>query len=1734
MAHLLALIIRILTPLTFFRTQVVGIVNKLLAQNEEYHNLLGRLLQSGRRDNILAGLDLVASAVHVDSPEPSNLMGGNRGRLAGKVWASVVEGGSAKALGKMLSMRRRTKEGAVDYGDKDPLDRPDIRHLVIHFILPMLPTTAFHAHAKAILPSLYSGLSQDPPITVYRILMAIWAAVSGPPPGVARRISLVLLDEKALIEMSHLLERAGVDPTTGRSVSEIAEGFLEGVTATPHRGICFEDEGWYPLEENDEEKGGRRDRKGLHNRILSNVVKRLGARVIDDEGRVGNWVLRMFDQSPELVAGYWPHSALSLEPRLDARWVATMAFMGRVISLPIPARSKFNQRAPRGTDGTNMPPRSSPPAVDVIVESVLPSPMTKGHMSKGLQHANYLVQHVTALALARGLQKLSAVQALFAQIAAELDEGTDGPWSLRSRELEAECRRRVPEVPVIVAFAQKSATMARPLSDDEDEEVEPALAARSAMLTEAALRLFGLYHKALPSLAGEARFDVGKLLVSASSANAERRARREAREGSVVSDSGSVGSVGTVGTVGMGGGFGHTRGNVEGFEALSQLHVLRLLAEVRGWTWTNKASGSQFTYLYHILQLHLSTRNAVTQAMTTTLLHKLLLPSLLFEHDPLELPIWLDALPYASDSASGPMFMAQQIHLLSFLDECVRRTLKTPHRYIEECAAVVPELSLRDVSSPLLMTMVEQLHAKLIGMHIATEAAAVVLNYLRRVIIGLLVKQAADSFIRVIIKLIANAVQAARDAGQPRGGLAEIIDLIESDLKIINGAGDWPRPDPETPRLIDEAEWEHRSFTRQALKALSGTGTETESLRKMIEGAEDDENSRQAQFLVHFLGADRDQAPIIGLLAACLGRAKENATGHRSKAAVFNDSRVRSIYLTASGTAVRDDLVVLAATLRPQVPFDRALAEHYTHEAIELLRTKEADAIVYAVINPWIRFLSPSQVATALELAVKRLFRKSKRRKSVAPNEDITSALGGLVEMATPSVVFPHLSALLALGIYRPVINCLRSAVARSLSSRLDVDVEKDTLVDIVTGDRDAQALLALLVSFSPKVARAFADALSEHSEWLDDARLLPALAALDTLPAKASTMAVAALRDPTHIDAVYDAAATLLSRASADDVNAAFSGSSECGLPLARAALALVTRAECSTAVQAILSAGLKATTHILSSSSPLAGDEIELLDTLGQVVVQGQAIHVEPSAELAEPVITAAVTDRSDVPSALNFAALLSSRAMLKASFVRQQLQALVVSRSMGRLTLASADKDLRTSFIKLIHALFIANTYVSAQPNFVEPLLPLYRGTLGTADMLLLHVFSAFEAQRKLSSTSILRHWHAGGGVSQKALDALLSLDPTKVFATCSAFPLRRKFEPSIFTASNDDIYDPVFVLSLLSATLGEDLGGLDWVEILRSNVLGLAVCALGSRDAAMRTVASYCLSTTVQLIPRAQFHEGPQLQHTLELVAHALPPKDLGNPSRLPPLIALFVAHALSALANPSSFIYPLSSRFLLQRPTLDASDVPLLYGMLYSSSDASRRERMWILRLLRDGTRSAADVQILARRNTLSLLSSLFQASIDVPFRALILEVFRSVALLPDGAKLVVKYAPWFTGLWSACSQQEQDTILSIMEEAVASGSKHGVAGLVQVASYGADIARARVLSRIALRVGEVSLIPSLLVDDAEVTELLFRLSLRIATMTPELKKAVETLAPRVAALSGPIGEWARSEARKCE
>ena len=87
----------------------------------EAYEQLCHLFQSEKRDEALAGVELAAAALHLDPPQIG--VHTDDGRLGLRVWSMLAEGGCTRRMGKMLAMRRRNKEGAPVYGDRDPLDR---------------------------------------------------------------------------------------------------------------------------------------------------------------------------------------------------------------------------------------------------------------------------------------------------------------------------------------------------------------------------------------------------------------------------------------------------------------------------------------------------------------------------------------------------------------------------------------------------------------------------------------------------------------------------------------------------------------------------------------------------------------------------------------------------------------------------------------------------------------------------------------------------------------------------------------------------------------------------------------------------------------------------------------------------------------------------------------------------------------------------------------------------------------------------------------------------------------------------------------------------------------------------------------------------------------------------------------------------------------------------------------------------------------------------------------------------------------------------------------------------------------------------------------------------------------------------------------------------------------------------------------------------------------------------
>ncbi|KAJ6559224.1 ribosome 60S biogenesis N-terminal-domain-containing protein [Mycena vulgaris] len=593
-----------------------------------------------------------------------------------------------KSLPKLLNMRRKSK--ADD--SVDPLAKPDIRTLYMFFCLSFvdqdtptqLKTMFLEQHREAFF-SIFRGLVQDPFVVIRRVLEICWSGI-WLDPKIKRTLKIGLFSEITVAQLLKIYERANAEDDDPEHVpADLVHHFLLAICTRPGIGICFKDRGWYPRTSEtesvpDEDHTRSRDKGGkIYNKILGNILKTLK---VNEDSRQQELALKIMASCPELVASFWSAAGLTLEPRLSSKWIANIAFFGSVLSLPIPTESFL-------ISDNRILYHPTPPPLAVVIENVLPSVNTKAHFSKGLLQSSGLVQHCTALALCKCLTKYVRVSQVFRSIetALEEDEG-DGQWAKMRRDLEREIRHRVPEFQVIVAFAsaqkegQGGAGKAAP---------HPT---KIALLAESAQRLLWMYHSCLPLLVAETRFDVGKLVQNFSEL------------GGNLSDPGNERDASTR------------------LNTVRQLHVLRLLNDSDQFVWGGKTVSSAKSHLHVLLDAFSACETPALRKTLKVLIVHLLSESIVFQQNQEEPSLWLWALPTARrpstnsyESQEGVSLTDETPTVIGFLDDCIQKCLKTPYRYIEEMQTIHrPETqqSARDeLSSPLIMTVLEQLAAKM-------------------------------------------------------------------------------------------------------------------------------------------------------------------------------------------------------------------------------------------------------------------------------------------------------------------------------------------------------------------------------------------------------------------------------------------------------------------------------------------------------------------------------------------------------------------------------------------------------------------------------------------------------------------------------------------------------------------------------------------------------------------------------------------------------------------------------------------------------------------------------------------------------------------------------------------------------------------------------------------------------------------------------------------------------------
>ncbi|CAE6427965.1 unnamed protein product, partial [Rhizoctonia solani] len=428
-------------------------------------------------------------------------------------------------------------------------------------------------------------------------------------------------------------------------------------------------------------------------------------------------------------------------------------------------------------------------------------------------------------------------------------------------------------------------------------------------------------------------------------------------------------------------------------------------------------------------------------------------------------------------------------------------------------------------------------------------------------------------------------------------------------------------------------------------------------------------------------------------------------------------------------------------------------------------------------------------------------------------------------------------------------------------------------------------------------------------------------------------------------------------------------------------------------------------------------AEDDTDSSDLLSCLPIFAQLLprssNIKP--HLAEPVLVAAIKNRIGSSCVMSLCSEIVAHTSLKAMGVNKLLQSVLHHPSFA--SICQMAPSLGDGPVSLLRSLFYKHPSSTCHPSHIIPLVHIYRGTLSRQDTQILSIFHLFEKSRQISISEILKNWTPEPSHTQPNdfLETVCNFEPVTMFRTCTSFPQRRDpqdMELGVGDARSD-IYDPNFVLPLLTTLMVSDepVTSMQWIDLCHTNVFSLAVSSLSSKRPAMRQLGYAALVTAYTRLPDVDFQERNQLIYTLDLLRNLIPQPD-STPShpipRLPTYTTLLLSHALRDIFSPATPLYPLVSRFLLQRPEFDPKDVPLLYTLLYSSSGEWRRERGWVLRFLADGMRSTEDWRVLKRRHTWDLLASVFQASPgDRVLRLSILEVLVNVSANKHAATSLV-------------------------------------------------------------------------------------------------------------------------------
>lgn len=281
----------------------------------------------------------------------------------------------------------------------------------------------------------------------------------------------------------------------GISIANEIHKLLMRVCTTPELGVLLPETGWYPTGSDPEtlltEDDGSielgldsavyvdkyRENVPVRNGILSSLAQVL--RPESDSLQI-ELLLAIFRAAPELVADFFTKRTMfTSDPKPTPAWLGESAFLFSTVRLPVPPNCGWKDKVPK-----------MPPPVSVVIENILPRPLTQKILARCLNQNAEVITLFAVRILTVAFRKLQAVLKVF-----NADHGLGQPfWNQAASKLVAEfCRRCPPMKDAVLLF--------RRTSKDDLQQLDAVAA------------LLSMFYEVVPTIAFEENFDVSLVLV---------------------------------------------------------------------------------------------------------------------------------------------------------------------------------------------------------------------------------------------------------------------------------------------------------------------------------------------------------------------------------------------------------------------------------------------------------------------------------------------------------------------------------------------------------------------------------------------------------------------------------------------------------------------------------------------------------------------------------------------------------------------------------------------------------------------------------------------------------------------------------------------------------------------------------------------------------------------------------------------------------------------------------------------------------------------------------------------------------------------------------------------------------------------------------------------------------------------------------------------------------------------